>query len=64
MVNGDLEQTAHGDACRLVGTCAIEVRRRVTPVAHSFETSIKQLRGLTDDKLHNHQVCTANVRML
>lgn len=46
------------------GWGAIEVKRWVTGDAYSFETSIEQLRELTDYKLLIQQVCIAIVRML
>lgn len=60
----DLEQTLNADKRCLVGTCIIRIKRWLTKDGNSFETSIVQLRVLTDDYCLNQQVCIAVVRML
>ncbi|CAD6567228.1 MAG: hypothetical protein ASARMPRED_000553 [Alectoria sarmentosa] len=51
-----LEQRLDADEYCVVGLCAIEIKSWHTEYGNSFETSIEQLRGLTDDKLLNQQL--------
>lgn len=48
----------------LVGVCTIKIKRWAVEHGESFETSIEQLEGLTNEPLLNQQVCVAVVRML
>ena len=47
-----------------MGVCTVKYTRWPVKHGYSFETSIEDLQGLSNDDLLNHQVCIALVRML